>query len=414
MAKSLRDVAPKAPKKGEFTGVNKSKTEPADISDFVPDSASGNRDFAKKHKIEKHEYPHGDEAFTSGKVKGAPYKKQDQKVYESMKCESCGKAYEGESCGCGSKVPQAGDGKRGIIADKKKLDEDVEQIDELSKETMKSYVKKAGVDKRDSEMKSKVYSKLANTLDPQSPKEASEVRAKGHEHYVNAKKRGEGIKLAKKKLQEVLTKKTPVSKVISDFVKSDAPTFSRDSKKQRIKRALGAYYNMHKEEALDEVSTGLAHRAAIKAWTKSDLMKSDAKKDPDIQSAANTMLKASKKNQQGNKFIRYAQGMKEETAEGYGPKERGIADGYAGRKPDPHKYITNQDGSRKRVQLTDPKEIKQYMAGHNDDNYGNKVYEDLAMPMLEGGKKKKTRKESAPGETPMRFPSGDVGDIGRV
>jgi hypothetical protein len=153
----------------------------------------------------------------------------------------------------------------------------------------------------------------------------------------------------KKKLNEILTKKTPVGKVISDFVKSDAPTFSRDSKKQRIKRALGAYYSMHKEESLDEVSTGLAHRAAIKAWTKSDLMKSDAKKDPDIQSAANTMLKASKKNQQGNKFIRYAQGMKE----------------------------------------------------------------DLAIPMLEGGKKK-TRKESAPGETPMRFPSGDVGDTGRV
>jgi hypothetical protein len=53
-----------------------------------------------------------------------------------------------------------------------------------------------------------------------------------------------------------------------------------------------------------------------------------------------------------------------------------------------------------------------YYAMHPEKS--KKVQEDLAMPMLESGKKKKMKKESAPGDTPMRFPSGNVGDTGRV
>jgi hypothetical protein len=51
------------------------------------------------------------------------------------------------------------------------------------------------------------------------------------------------------------------------------------------------------------------------------------------------------------------------------------------------------------------------------DNKNKKVQEDLAMPMLEDGPKKKkgkTQKESAPADTPITFPSGNVGDTGRV
>ena len=283
MAKSLRDISPK--------GVKKSKTEPMDISDL--NAASGNQDFAKKHKIEKHEdrAGNGDEVY-KGKTKQVDMTKHgykapaDEKIYEAK----CNMTEAGTMCEVhGDKncsVPEAGVGKRGLLADKKKLYENAEQIDELEQETMKSYVKKAGTDKRDSEMKSKVYGSLANTLDSQSPKEASEVRAKGHEYYANAKKRGEGIKLAKKKLNEVLTKKTPVSNVIDGFVHSKNKMFKGDSKNQRIKRALGAFYDKHPEKS---------------------------------------------------------------------------------------------------------------------------VKEDLAMPMLEGGKKKKTQKESGE-DTPMRFPSGNVGD----
>ena len=186
-----------------------------DISDF--NAAPGNQDFAKKHEIEKHDYPYDAKAaFTSGKVGTAAFKKQSDSVYESkgMKCESCGNMYEGESCGCGDKVPAAGVGKKGMLADKKKLN-------------------------------------------------------------------------------EVLTKKTSTGEVIHDFVHSDNPKFSGKSKKERIKMALGAYYGMHPEKS-------------------------------------------------------------------------------------------------------------------------KKVNEDLAIPMLEGGKKKKKEKESAPADTPIRYTSGVADDPARL
>lgn len=282
MAKSLRDISPK--------GVKKSKTEPMDISDL--NAASGNQDFAKKHKIEKHEdrVGNGDEVY-KGKTKQTDMTKHgykapaDEKVYESsIKCESCGKSYEGESCGCGDKsVPKAGVGKRGLLTDKKKLN-------------------------------------------------------------------------------EVLTKKTTAGEVIGDFVHSKNKMFKGDSKKQRIKRALGAYYDKHPEKSKNEeveyVTEGGMPASVIKSKQNranmTDKEFADVhqdKSDADLRSMA--------------------------WRHGYG---------------------------------------KPGTPGH--DHYVNRrakgLKEDLAMPMLEGGKKKKTQKESAPGDTPMRFPSGDVGDTGRV
>jgi len=49
----------------------------------------------------------------------------------------------------------------------------------------------------------------------------------------------------KKKLDEVITKKTSSSEVIHDFVHSDNPKFAGKSKAERTKMALGAYYGMH-------------------------------------------------------------------------------------------------------------------------------------------------------------------------
>lgn len=53
--------------------------------------------------------------------------------------------------------------------------------------------------------------------------------------------------------------------------------------------------------------------------------------------------------------------------------ERGGADAWYNRKPDPHKYvpIKNSDG-QKRVDLTDPEEIKAYHAGYDKhiEDYG--------------------------------------------
>jgi len=55
--------------------------------------------------------------------------------------------------------------------------------------------------------------------------------------------------LTEEQLDEVLTKKTPASNVISDFVHSDDPRFEGKSKKERIKMALGAYYAKHPEKS---------------------------------------------------------------------------------------------------------------------------------------------------------------------
>ena len=55
--------------------------------------------------------------------------------------------------------------------------------------------------------------------------------------------------LTEEQLDEVLTKKTPASEYISDFVKSDNPKFEGKSKKERIRMALGAYYDKHPEKS---------------------------------------------------------------------------------------------------------------------------------------------------------------------
>lgn len=55
--------------------------------------------------------------------------------------------------------------------------------------------------------------------------------------------------LTEEQLDEVLTKKTPASDVISDFVHSDNPKFEGKSKKERIKMALGAYYAKNPEKS---------------------------------------------------------------------------------------------------------------------------------------------------------------------
>jgi len=57
-----------------------------------------------------------------------------------------------------------------------------------------------------------------------------------------------------KKLQEVITKNTPVGEIIKDFAKSDAPQFKGKSKEKRRQMAIAASY--HREET--EVEESLA------------------------------------------------------------------------------------------------------------------------------------------------------------
>jgi hypothetical protein len=55
--------------------------------------------------------------------------------------------------------------------------------------------------------------------------------------------------LTEEQLDEVLTKATPSSEFVSDFVKSEDPRFEGKSKKERIRMALGAYYAKHPEKS---------------------------------------------------------------------------------------------------------------------------------------------------------------------
>ena len=54
-------------------------------------------------------------------------------------------------------------------------------------------------------------------------------------------------------VNEVITKKTPTSDVIHDFVHSKNPKFAGKSKDERIKMALGAKYSMMRKEEVEEL-----------------------------------------------------------------------------------------------------------------------------------------------------------------
>ena len=71
--------------------------------------------------------------------------------------------------------------------------------------------------------------------------------------------------------------------------------------------------NAYMEETqIDEVSAGLASRAAHSAYVKSDKMKKDAQKEPDMHSYVQAFHKGEKKNKQGIKFAKYAANKMEE------------------------------------------------------------------------------------------------------
>lgn len=142
--------------------------------------------------------------------------------------------------------------------------EEVEQIDELSSKTLKSYVGKVekrgetekrsdglynaqkGIAKQSSTktLSSKV-SKLGNTPvsshkhDFEYDASRQELKNRGIHNFAGKRTRAyEEVEY----IEEKLTAKDPVSKWIHDFVHSDNPKFAGKSTKERQKMALGAYY----------------------------------------------------------------------------------------------------------------------------------------------------------------------------
>lgn len=81
------------------------------------------------------------------------------------------------------------------------------------------------------------------------PKENS---ASDKEPRYNGKNKEGKQLITDKKLNEKLTKGMSAGDVIKDFEKSDDPRFKGDTKEQRKKRALAAWYKLQKEKTVDE------------------------------------------------------------------------------------------------------------------------------------------------------------------
>jgi hypothetical protein len=339
MAKPLRDIASKAPKEGKLSGVKKSTTEPEDISDF--NASSGNQDFAKDHKVEKHSDRVGnDDDVYKGKTKKAEmqrhgYKKpQDEKIYEAK----CNMTEAGTMCevhgdkACSSdKVPEAGVGKRGMIADKKKLQE------VLTKKTGAYY----GMHKENSEQ-----------LD-EMPSQHRSAAGSGRNTNPNLSKLARKLSMEKPRYFRPKDKKSKAD----ERDEGEKLSAGKEIKRYPAGKAKGV---REEAEQIDEISKDLA----------GDYIKSASS------SAANLKTDAA----------------------------------YANMTNDDARANKNRDKARNR-------QAGIYTAVNKITGRAKvPANEELAMPMLEGGKKKKTEKESAPGDTPIRMPSGNVGDsdTGRI
>jgi len=162
-----------------------------------------------------------------------------------------------------------------------------------------------------------------------------------------------------KGLQEVITKNTPTGEVIHDIVHSKNKMFKDDSKEQRIKRALGAKYAMMRKEEKDNDDT-----------------------DEEI-SMVGTELRA---------ICADAEDLLAKM-----PKDM---------------HIEPWVQSKVAVAKSMISGVRDYMLNKKP------VKEDLAMPMLEDGKKKKKKekmeKESAPADTTMNLNTYGTIDQGRV
>jgi len=79
-------------------------------------------------------------------------------------------------------------------------------------------------------------------------------------------------------LDEVITKKTSMGDVISDFVHSKNPKFAGKSKKERMKQAMGAYYAMQRNEAYDAESSAEDDFEGLMAKTELSAIRDKASK----------------------------------------------------------------------------------------------------------------------------------------
>ena len=172
----------------------------------------------------------------------------------------------------------------------KATSEEVEQIDELSKDTLGSYL-----DKKKSEyMKGKTQSG--------SKENAKDIQNMGKAHdKMTLKKMKESFEepVLDELINEVMSKDASAGDWIHDFVHSDNPKFAGKSKAKRKEMALAAYYSKKNEEAVNEGLKDMAKKT-FKALTGGsdkdhlDRLKKDMYGGSEVKYAAKTLVKHAK------------------------------------------------------------------------------------------------------------------------
>jgi len=168
--------------------------------------------------------------------------------------------------------------------------EEVEQIDELSKSTLGSYL-----DKKKSEyMKGKTQSG--------SKENAKDIQNMGKAHdKMTLKQMKESFEepVLDELINEVMSKDASAGDWIHDFIHSDNPKFAGKSKAKRKEMALAAYYSKKNEEAVNEGLKDMAKKT-FKALTGGsdkdhlDRLKKDMYGGSEVKYAAKTLVKHAK------------------------------------------------------------------------------------------------------------------------
>lgn len=106
------------------------------------------------------------------------------------------------------------------------------------------------------------------------PSEDDESAENKEPKYTGKKdKEGKTVLITdKKQIQEKLTKKTPVGKIIKDVQKSDDPRFEGDSQEKRKERALAIWYKLHPEKS-NKVEEGFLDQRSKKSTASEEARK---------------------------------------------------------------------------------------------------------------------------------------------
>lgn len=186
-----------------------------------------------------------------------------------------------------------------------KVEEEVESIDEISKELANSYMHSAMYDRNQNDEKvSKALEKNRKQFSMRRHGNItklmakSEKRSAGIQSALNRLK--EDMEHLKQELHEVLSKDAKAGDWIHDFVHSDNPKFEGKSKKERIRMALGAYYAKHQKEEV-QLQEKSAQARRNKTWKNLMAASRGARANKDV--GLTPDLTGHKNNQQMNKAI---------------------------------------------------------------------------------------------------------------